>query len=67
MNRRPVTSTNVASIGWDDETLEVEFTSGHIYLYHDVPESEYQALLGASSIGKHLASIRDKYQSTRLK
>lgn len=67
MNRRPVTSSNVASIGWDDDTLEVEFTSGHLYEYHDVPESEYQALIGASSIGKQLASIRDKYQSNRLK
>lgn len=47
--------------------MEVEFTSGHVYVYQDVPESEYQALLGADSLGKHLAGIRGKYQSTRLK
>jgi hypothetical protein len=52
MNRRPVTSSNVASIGWENDVLEVEFHSGHIYRYHDVPQGEYQALLGASSVGK---------------
>jgi hypothetical protein len=67
MNRRPVTSSNVASIGWDDETLEVEFVSGHVYQYHDVPESEYTAMLGADSIGRHLREIDSKYQHTRLK
>jgi hypothetical protein len=67
MNRRPVSSSNVASVGWDDGTMEVEFISGHLYQYHDVPESEYTALLGAASIGKELASIRGKYESTRLK
>jgi hypothetical protein len=67
MQRRSVTSSNVASVGWEEETLEVEFVSGHVYLYHEVPEGEYQALLGADSIGRALSSLRDKYTSTRLR
>jgi KTSC domain len=67
MNRRPVESTHVAALGWDDDILEVEFVSGHVYQYHDVPESEYQALLGADSIGRQLGLIKGRYQSTRLK
>jgi KTSC domain len=67
MNRRPVTSSNVASLGWHDETLEVEFRSGHIYEYHDVPEAVYTTLLGADSIGKALHEVKGRYQSTRLK
>jgi hypothetical protein len=67
VNRRPVTSSNVSAIGWEDGDMEVEFISGHVYTYHGVPESEYQALLGADSIGKHLGAIRGKYQSSRLK
>jgi hypothetical protein len=67
MQRRPVSSSNVASMGWDDETLEVEFVSGHIYQYHEVPESVYSNLLGAESIGKSLHEIKGRYQSTRLK
>jgi hypothetical protein len=66
MQRRPVESSNISSLGWEDETLEVEFISGHLYEYHGVPESEYQALLGASSIGKQLHALKDKYPCTRL-
>jgi hypothetical protein len=67
MQRRSVTSSNIASIGWDDNVLEIEFFSGHIYEYHDVPESEYQALLGASSIGKAARELAGRYTATRLK
>jgi KTSC domain len=67
MKRRHVESTNIASVGFDDGDMEVEFVSGHIYIYHDVPEAEYQAMLGADSIGKHLHSIKGRYESTRLK
>jgi hypothetical protein len=67
MNRRPVTSSNVASIGWEDETLEVEFVSGHIYQYQDVPEAAYRELLGADSIGRHMNQLQGKYQMMRVK
>lgn len=72
MIRRPVKSSNVASIGFEareDEptgTLEVEFVSGHVYRYSDVPESEYRRLLGASSVGKHLNQfIKGTYDEER--
>jgi predicted fused transcriptional regulator/phosphomethylpyrimidine kinase len=68
MNRRPVTSSNIASIGWEDDTLEVEFVSGHIYAYEGVPEAKYQAALGASSPGKFIASeIIGTHDHRRLK
>jgi hypothetical protein len=67
MQRRPVTSSNISSIGWDDDQMEVEFVSGHVYAYRDVPQSEYQALLGADSIGKSLNALKAKYQCTRVK
>jgi hypothetical protein len=65
MIRRPVTSTNVSSVGWEahaDEgeesehlgTLEVEFLSGRVYQYENVPEEVYQAMLGATSVGRYL-------------
>lgn len=43
MNRTSVTSSNIASIGYDPSslTLEVEFTDGSIYQYFDVPEAVY--------------------------
>jgi hypothetical protein len=74
MNRMPVQSSNVASVGFeageepDSGTLEVEFRSGHIYRYEGVPQSEYQALAGASSVGKYMNSnIVGRYQESRVK
>jgi hypothetical protein len=39
MNREAVTSSNIASIGYDEDsqTLEIEFLNGGLYQYFDVP------------------------------
>lgn len=74
MNRRPVTSANVASVGWepseDDEhrgTLEVEFRSGHTYRYADVPQTEYLAFVGADSVGQYFRrKIAGNYREDRV-
>lgn len=56
MNRTNVTSSNIASIGYDSEQmiLEVEFLNGSIYQYFDVPESLYVGIMSAGSHGKYL-------------
>jgi hypothetical protein len=69
MNRTPVTSSNVASIGYDANTmtLEVEFTNGSVYQYFDVPETEYQALVSASSVGTYLnQNIKARYRYAQI-
>lgn len=55
MNRTPVKSSNIKSVGHDPatKTLEVEFNSGGVWRYADVPAEKHQALIGADSIGKH--------------
>jgi hypothetical protein len=55
MERTSVNSSNIASIGYDgrSQTLEVEFNSGSIYQYFQVPESLYQGLMRASSHGSY--------------
>lgn len=65
MNRTPVQSSNVASVGYDSGTLtlEVEFTNGMVYQYFDVPEVEYHNLIGAGSVGKYLnQNIKNSYR-----
>lgn len=49
MERIPVSAAEVIAIGYDGatQTLEVEFDTGHIYRYLNVPESAYQELLAA--------------------
>jgi hypothetical protein len=74
MNRRAVSSSNIASIGWEpnqegdpDGTLEVSFRSGHLFQYLEVPEGEYRALLGASSVGKMFNSaIKGRYEEREV-
>jgi KTSC domain len=53
MNRIPVSSSNLASIGYDPvtQTLEIEFLHGGIYQYSDVPSSVYNGLIKAESYG----------------
>lgn len=69
MNRVPVTSSNVASVGFDPEsgTLEVEFHNGSIYQYFDVPETVYDGLVNADSVGGFLAAeVKGTYRYSRV-
>ncbi len=53
MNRMNVESSNLRSIGYDidSSTLEVEFKSGAVWQYFDVPESLWYEFEGAESKG----------------
>lgn len=69
MNRIPVTSTNIAEVGYEEETatLEVVFHHGGAYQYFDVPEIVYRELMSAESKGSYLNHfIRNFYRSARL-
>lgn len=63
MERTEVESTNIKSVGYDvdTKTLEVEFLTGAVYQYRDVPPEKYQELLEAESVGKYFyAQVRAK-------
>lgn len=53
--RKPVTSSNIKSIGYDEPSriLEIEFVKGSVYQYSPVTAPAYQDLIKAPSIGKH--------------
>lgn len=55
MKRTPVTSSNIASVGYDDasQVMEIEFKTGKVYQYPMAPREKYDALMAAPSIGKH--------------
>jgi hypothetical protein len=70
MHRTLVNSSNIQSIGYDVQSavLEVEFTSGDIYQYFNVPEHLYQQFLRASSQGQFLNdSIRYNYRYQKVR
>lgn len=69
MERSYVPSTNIASIGYDEatETLEVEFLSGSIYQYYNVPPNIYEQIMQEGSKGKFLnAYIKNAYPYSRV-
>ena len=69
MDRIAVESSNLKSAGYDPESqvLEVEFSSGSVYQYTDVPASVYRELLDADSKGSYFnAHIRVAYSFTRV-
>ena len=51
MNREPVRSSDLKSVGYDSSNsiLEVEFHGGRIYHYFKVPLEIYDALMNATS------------------
>ena len=69
MERENMSSSNLASVGYDEENeiLEIEFNHGGIYQHFNVPISEYKALMSADSHGKYFAAnIRNDYEYQKL-
>lgn len=69
MNRESVQSSMIASLGYDENTsiLEVEFNSGAVWQYYDVPESVYYDMMNSGSIGKYFhANIRGQYHDAQV-
>lgn len=69
MNRTPVSSDNISSIGYDlnSKTLEIQFNDGSIYQYYDVPDYVNRGLMGASSHGTYFHQhIKGKYRYKKI-
>lgn len=70
MDRKVVSSSNLASIGYDPNTeiLEVEFAkTGRVYEYYNVPQFMFDRLMEAPSHGVFFnAEIRNTYGCSPL-
>jgi len=58
MDMTPVASSMITAVGYDadKQQLGVTFTNGSTYTYGGVPQSEYDNLLSAPSVGKYFAA-----------
>lgn len=68
IKRTPIESSNVKSVGYDQDTktLAIEFVDGTIYHYEDVKQDTYNDLLGAKSVGKFVhANIKGVYKHAK--
>lgn len=62
-----VNSSNLKSIGYENNTLVVKFNNGGIYWYSNVPQNIYEELLNAPSKGRYLnENIINKYTHCKL-
>ena len=67
MLRTKVESSNIASVGYDGSILEIEFNSGAIYQYENVPIRVYDVMMKADSVGKYFnVHIKSKYNYRRV-
>lgn len=69
MNRQAVSSSNIASIGYDadSQTLEIEFLNGGVYQYFDVSPHIYDELINSGSHGQYLAqNIKGVYRFSKV-
>ena len=69
MHRVPLVSSTLSWVAYSpgQALLEVEFRSGEIYRYFDVPQRTYDQLLQAESKGAYLnVNIRNSFFHKRI-
>lgn len=67
--RKDVVSSNIMSHGYDPatNTMAIEFRSGDVWHYHDVPQEKSGALDKADSIGSYFhKEIKSKHKGTQI-
>ncbi len=70
MEHTRVTSSNLASVGYDpsSQTLEVAFRDGSVYQYYGVSSAVHMQLMNASSHGSYFSQhIRDRYRYRKVR
>ena len=65
----PVASSNVDSIGYDENTQElyVRFLNNSLYVYKNVPKIEFEGMKDAPSIGSYIhRNLKNVYAYERV-
>ena len=66
MELQPVNSSVLAAVGYDSDrrVLEARFCSGRIYHYFEVPQSVFNKVLVAASVGQYFnRTIKPRYRA----
>jgi hypothetical protein len=69
MERHPVDSSSILSVGYDEAAheLEIEFSGGRVYRYQSVPAQAYRLLLRAPSVGEYVNHvIKPRFSASRV-
>lgn len=69
MIREDVQSSMICTLGYEPETstLEIEFNSGAVWQYYDIPEYVFYEMKDSGSVGKFFnANIRGQYPESQV-
>jgi len=67
MELKKVKSSNIDSVGYENENLYIQYQSGAIYKYKNVPKVIYESLMDSDSKGRYMnSSIKTKFEYERL-
>ncbi len=70
MEMIPVSSSNIAAIGFDESQsiLAIEFNNGRAYEYYGVPQYVFDEFLNSGSKGKYAnQNIYKSYSQTKIR
>ena len=63
----PVSSSNVAAVGYEEGVLQVHFSNGSVYNYFGVPEYIFAEVLIANSVGAYLReNVFEKFDHEKI-
>ena len=68
MDTKPVNSSYLYAVGYDPATkiLEIEFKDNTVVDYSNVPQSTYDGMMQAQSVGKYFhRNVKDQYAGVR--
>lgn len=69
MNREPIQSSSIKSVGYEPDTLslEVEFEDGTVYVYSGIPKDVRNEFMAAASKGSFFNSrVKNQYPFQRV-
>lgn len=58
MNLQPVSSSRMNAVGWENNTMYIQFNNGAIYAYTNVSQAQYMQFLASPSLGKALNTFQ---------
>lgn len=66
MNLLPVSSSRMDAVGWENNTMYIQFKNGVIYAYSNVSHSEYLSFISSSSLGHELENFQRLHAYRRI-
>ncbi|MBU3106968.1 KTSC domain-containing protein [Clostridium gasigenes] len=61
-----VSSSRISKVGWEHNTLYIQFKNGVMYEYINVSKSEYESFLASPSLGSALSRLDKIHDYNKL-